>query len=121
MLTKIGGEAIEGSYYSNHYSHADPSERIQTVIADYRAAYNATPDSLAALGYDAVPILRAAIERSPSLSGKDLAAAIAATKEAKCVTGVITLNAQRNAVKPAVILKVEGGTTKYCATVEPPK
>ena len=44
---------------------------------------------------------------------------MAATKDFAGVTGVITLDADHNAVKPAVVLKVVGDTGKYVATVQP--
>ena len=62
-----------------------------------------------------------ALGRAASTTGKDLAKAIAETKEFRGVTGVITIDAERNAKKPAVILKVEGGKTRYVATIEPQK
>jgi branched-chain amino acid transport system substrate-binding protein len=49
-LFELGGAAIEGSYFSNHYSPDDPNPRIQKFIADYKAAFGSVPDSLAALG-----------------------------------------------------------------------
>src|SRR6185295_3950695 len=52
-LYEIGGQAIEGSYISNHYSTDDPSPTIQKFVANYKAKYGATPDGLAALAYDA--------------------------------------------------------------------
>ncbi len=49
-LFELGGTALEGSYYTNHYSPDDPSPRVQKFIQDYKAAYGSVPDSLAALG-----------------------------------------------------------------------
>lgn len=119
-LAEIGGKAIEGCFYSNHYSPQNPNPRVQKFIEDYRAAYGATPDGLAALGYDAANLLFDAMKRSPSLSGKDLAAAIASTKDFPGVTGIITLDKDRNAVKPAVILEMINGEWKYVTTIDPP-
>ena len=45
--------------------------------------------------------------------------AIAATKDFPGVTGKITINAERNAVKPAVILKVENGKYLLTETIKP--
>ncbi|MFN7132562.1 MAG: ABC transporter substrate-binding protein, partial [Myxococcales bacterium] len=52
-LFEIGGDAIEGGYFSNHYSTQDPSPKIQKFVADYKAAFGEVPDGLAAMGYDA--------------------------------------------------------------------
>lgn len=118
-LAKNAGEAIEGSYYSNHYAADQPTAEIKEFVAKYQSAYGSTPDGLAALGYDAARILFDAMARSKTESKKDLRDAIAVTKDFKGVTGVISLNAQRDAVKPAVIVQMKGGKPVYAATVNP--
>ncbi len=66
-LFELGGAAVEGSYFSNHYSPDDPNPRIQKFIADYKAAYGAVPDALAALGYDAAMVAVDAMKRAATL------------------------------------------------------
>jgi hypothetical protein len=53
-LIPVGGKAIEGSYFSNHFSVEDTSPLVQTFVQKYKQKYNATPDAFAALGYDAM-------------------------------------------------------------------
>ncbi len=118
-LFEIGGAAIEGSYYSNHYSPDDPSPRIQDFIKRYKARFGAVPDSMAATGYDAAMVAGDAISRAKDTTGEAIAEAIAATKDYPGVTGVITLDQDHNAVKPAVVLEVKGGKAVYVATVAP--
>lgn len=118
-LFELGGAAVEGSYVSNHYSAQDPSPRVQDFIKRYREKFKADPDSLAALAYDSARVTIEAMKRAPDLSGPALRAAIAETKEFPGVAGVITLDANRNPVKPAVVLKIEGGKFKYVDTVSP--
>lgn len=108
-LEEIGGDAVQGSYYSNHYSPQEERPEVKTFVAKYRAKHGAAPDGLAALGYDAANLLFAAIDRAPSLSGKDLAASIAATKGFAGVTGEITIDANRDASKSAVVVKIDKG------------
>jgi|SoiMethySBSTD1v2_1073268.scaffolds.fasta_scaffold71162_3 branched-chain amino acid transport system substrate-binding protein len=118
-LFELGGSAIEGSYFSNHYSPDDPNPRIQKFIADYKAAFGSVPDSLAALGYDAAMVAVDAIKRAPSFDRAAIRDAIAQTKNFPGVTGTITLDDKRNATKPAVVLEVGKGKTKYVATIAP--
>ncbi|HEX8821261.1 MAG TPA: ABC transporter substrate-binding protein [Archangium sp.] len=118
-LFELGGEAIEGSYYSNHYSVDNPDARVQGFIAKYKAAYGGVPDSVAALAYDAAWLAINAMKRAPDLSGASIRDAIASTKNFPGVAGTINLDENRDAVKQAVILKVEGGKTKFVTTVEP--
>ncbi len=118
-LFELGGEAIEGSYYSNHYSVDNPDARVQGFISKYKATYGGVPDSVAALAYDAAWLAIDAMKRAPDLSGASIRDAIASTKNFPGVAGTINLDQNRDAVKQAVILKVEGGKTKFVTTVEP--
>ncbi|HEY3448028.1 MAG TPA: ABC transporter substrate-binding protein [Myxococcales bacterium] len=119
-LTAVGGAAIEGSYFSDHYSTQDPSPRTQEFVAEYRAAYGGSePDSFAALGYDALRVAANALARAKSLSADDLRDAIASTRDFEGVTGSITIDGKHDAAKPAVVLKVQGGKPVYQTTVAP--
>jgi branched-chain amino acid transport system substrate-binding protein len=118
-LFEIGGRALDGCYYSNHYSPDDPSPRIQEFVARFKAKYAAVPDTMAALGFDAGLVAIDAMARAKDLSGASIRDAIEATKGFQGVTGVITLDAQHNASKPAVVLAIQNGATKWVATVVP--
>jgi branched-chain amino acid transport system substrate-binding protein len=120
-LGKNAGEAIEGCFYSNHYAPDQPSKEIQEFVSKYSKAFGGVPDGLAALGYDAANILFEAMSKAKSLKGKDLQAAIVKTKDFQAVTGSITLNAERDAVKPVVMVERKGGKWVYRATIEPTK
>ena len=118
-LAEIGGDAIEGSYYSNHYSFDEVRPEVKEFVDKYQKRWGAVPDGLAALGYDAARVLFDAMDRAPSLGGKDLAGAIAATKDFAGVTGKITLDANRDAQKQAVVVQMKGGKPSYVATIVP--
>jgi branched-chain amino acid transport system substrate-binding protein len=119
-LTELGGDAIEGSYYSNHYSHEDTRPEVTTFVSTYKAKFGSVPDGLAALGYDAARVLFDAMERAPSLGGEDLAKAIAETKDFPGVTGKITMDANRDAHKQAVVLQIKGGKPTFVTSIDPP-
>jgi len=118
-LFEIGGRALDGCYYSNHYSPDDPSPRIQEFVGRYKAKFGAVPDTMAALGFDAGLIAVDAMTRATDLSGPAIRDAIAATKDYPGVTGVITLDAAHNAAKPAVVLAIQNGAARWVATVAP--
>lgn len=118
-LFELGGSAVDGSYYSNHYSVDNPAPKTQKFLNDYKKRFGVEPDSLAALGYDAAMVGVAAMERAKDLSGPALRDAIAATKDFDGVAGKINLDANRNAIKPAVVLKVAGGKLQYVTTIAP--
>ena len=118
-LWEIGGEALNGCYFSNHYSTDDPNPAVQKFVNDYKTKYGQVPDALAALAYDAARILADSFTRAGSTDGDKVRKAIGATKDFPGVTGTITINAERNAVKPAVILKVENGKYLLVETITP--
>jgi branched-chain amino acid transport system substrate-binding protein len=118
-LYEIGGRAIEGSYFSNHYSHEDPEPRIQDFVRRYKEAWGEVPDGLAAMGYDAARVAMDAMARAAELTGPAIRDALASTKGFAGVTGVITIDEDHNAVKPAVVLVVKSGAPHYVSTVKP--
>ncbi len=118
-LIEIGGEALEGSYYANHIAVSDPNPVIQKFVADYKARFSATPDALAGLAYDAANILFDAIKRAGTTDGPKVRDAIAATRDFQGVTGKISIDKDRNAVKPAVILQVKNGQLQLVESIAP--
>jgi branched-chain amino acid transport system substrate-binding protein len=118
-LGEIAGDAINGCFYSNHYSQEDPSPKIQDFIAKYKAKHNEVPDALAALGHDSAMILFDAMKKAGSLEGAAIAVELAKTKDFDGITGKISIDAERNAVKPAVMLEMKNGAPKYVATIQP--
>lgn len=118
-LAEIGGKAIEGDYYANHYSHEDPRPEVQEFVTKYKAKHGQVPDGLAALGYDAARMLFAAMDKAPSWDGKTLAAHIAQTKDFAGVTGKISMDAERNPTKSAVVVQMKAGIPTYVTTIAP--
>jgi branched-chain amino acid transport system substrate-binding protein len=93
---------------------------MQNFIRQYRARWdNETPDSIAALGYDAALLLFDSLKRAGTTDSVKLRDAIAATKDFPAVTGMITIDKDRNATKSAVILTVKDGKFAYVETVNP--
>ena len=118
-LVEIGGAAVDGAYFSNHYSVDDPSPAVRTFVDAFQKAYGAEPDSIAALSYDAARLVADAIRRAGSTEGKRVRDALASTKDFPGVTGSITMDASRNPVKLPVILKIERGRPKFAAAIRP--
>lgn len=119
-LWQLGGDSLNGAYISTHYSVDDPSPAIQQFVELYKQRYgNLLPDAHAALAYDATRLLFDAIARTGSTDGDKLREALAQTKNFNGVTGVISMDASRNAVKPAVVLKLEDLKFIYQETIQP--
>lgn len=119
-LFEIGGKALDGCFYSNHYHVDDPTPAVREFVQKYQERYGAKPDALAALGYDATRVLAEAIKRAGTTDGPKLRDAIAETKGFQGVTGVITLGPDRNPIgKKLAILEVRNGTTILKGVVDP--
>lgn len=118
-LYEIAQGALDGGYFSNHYTDENPDPRVQEFVKKYKEAYGSVPDALAALGYDAALVAIDAIGRAKELTGPAVRDAIEATKDFPGVAGVITLDADHNPVKSAVVIGVVKNKPKYVATVNP--
>jgi branched-chain amino acid transport system substrate-binding protein len=119
-LWQLGGDALNNSYITTHYSVDDPSPGIQSFVQEYKQRYqNLVPDAHAALAYDATRLLFEAIKRAGSTDGAQLREALAQTKDFDGVTGLISIDAQRNAVKPAVVLKLQDASYIYQEKIQP--
>ena len=119
-LWQLGGDALNNSYMSTHYSVDNPGPAIQSFVHEYKQRYgNLIPDAHAALAYDATRLLFDAISRAGTTDSARLRDALAQTKNFNGVTGIINMDADRNAVKPAVVLKLHDAAFIYQETIQP--
>jgi branched-chain amino acid transport system substrate-binding protein len=119
-LIEIGGKALEGCFYSNHYHVDDPSPAVREFVQKYEERFGAKPDSLAALGYDSTKVLADAIKRAGTTDGPALRDAIASTKGYSGVTGMINLGPDRNPIgKKLVVLEIRNGQLVLKDVVDP--
>ncbi len=140
-LVDIGGDALEGCYFVNHFWQGSEDQAVQSFISTYKQKFGSSPDALAALGYDAARFLFAALKQlaaddpdgfrtlvgTPTSATeqprkealKKLRDILAATKDFPGITGSIGMDEHRNAVKPAFFLTIENGQYKLVGTVLP--
>jgi branched-chain amino acid transport system substrate-binding protein len=118
-LSEIGQDAINGAYFSNHYSNESKDPTAVDFAAKFKAKYNKVPDGLSAMGYDAAKVLIKAMESASELSPKAIRDELAKIKDFPGVTGKITIDEKRNATKSGVVVQVEGKVNKYVTTINP--
>lgn len=111
-LFTIGGDSVNGAYFSNHYSSDDTSKEVTQFISDYKAKFNSEPDAFAALTYDAGRVLLESIKKAGSTDGNAIKSAMK-SYDGTVVCGHIKFDSDRNAVKSAVIIKTDGGKEKF--------
>lgn len=114
-------DVLTNCYYVNHWDPGDTSsEQSKTFIDRAKAKFPDTNFNVwSALGYDAANILFDAIDRADSTDGQKIAAELAKVKDFKGVTGAISIDDERNAQKPAVILTFKDGKPAYVTSVKP--
>lgn len=117
-LTQVGGKAVENCYFSDHYTPTSTAPMVVKFVKDYKAKYGQVPDSMAALNYDAAKILLEGIKKAGKTDGESIRAALVKTNT-NVVSGHVTFDKNRDAVKSAVILKVQNGKFVYVSTVNP--
>jgi branched-chain amino acid transport system substrate-binding protein len=113
-LPDIGGAALTGSFYSNHYFNGDPAPEVARFVGEYKRRYGTSPDAFAAPSYDATYVLADALRRKAGEGGKRLRDALAATRGFSAVTGNITFGSDRNASNKKLVLEeVRNGALVY--------
>ncbi|AUX27085.1 ethanolamine utilization protein EutJ [Sorangium cellulosum] len=116
-LLRDAAEELEGAYFTNHYAPDVPWPNSQAFVKKYKERYNRTPSSMAAQAYDAAKLLADAMSRAKEMTPDGIRQAIQETKGFQGATGTITIDAERNADKPVVIVQIKDKQFTYYATV----
>lgn len=118
-LIKTGGTAIVGGYFTNHYSPERKDQVAETFIDRYKQKFGHLPDTFAALSYDATMIYLQSLDKSRKAAPEEIMKVLTGLKNYKGVTGTINFDRNGDAIKSAVILKVDKEGFKYMTTVNP--
>ncbi|MBC8042999.1 MAG: ABC transporter substrate-binding protein [Rhizobacter sp.] len=108
VLIETAGDALEGCYFSNHVSVNDTTPVVKNFVDKYKQLFGTVPDAMGVLGYDAGKIIVEAIKESKTGKPEDIRNALAGIKNFPGVTGSITIDENRNANKPLVVLQIKG-------------
>lgn len=114
-----GADAVKDHYFSSHFSADDTDPGVQKFVKAYTEKYKKAPGAMAALGYDGILVIADAFKRAGTNEPVALKKALASTSGFKGVTGVININASRDAEKEAVVLKTLGDKAVFAAKVAP--
>jgi branched-chain amino acid transport system substrate-binding protein len=118
-LVKIAGAAVEGGYFSNHYSPDDTRPEVVAWVKKYKEKFGQTPDALGTLAYDGTNLMLEAIRKANSDDPGKIRDALASIKGFKGVTGESAMDDNGNAIKSAVILQIVNGRQKFVKVVNP--
>jgi branched-chain amino acid transport system substrate-binding protein len=123
LLLEIAGEAANNVYFTTHAlfdpTQATPLEK--QFIDAYQARFGTPPESsFAGLGYDAVNLVAAAIERAGSAKQKVIPGALEATRGFPGVTGTISFAPGVHIPeKQVTIVRVRDGALTLAAILAP--
>lgn len=113
------GPIVDGCFQTNHYSPDDDRPEVQQFIVAYKQKYGRVPDAMAILGYDGARVLADAIRRAGKADSKAIRDALANTKDFPGASGTITIDENRNARKPIVIVEYRNGSTHKVDAIVP--
>ncbi|PWU08315.1 MAG: ethanolamine utilization protein EutJ [Verrucomicrobia bacterium] len=115
---KMGGQAVEGVYFVDHFSADNKSPLVQNFVKSYARKYGTAPSALAALAYDSIKLLADAMQRIGETDPMKVRDALAATVDCPAVTGTISFDEDRNPKKAAVIVEVRNHKFNFLKTTE---
>jgi branched-chain amino acid transport system substrate-binding protein len=119
MISVAGAEALNNTFFTNHYSSQDTDPKVVDFVEAFKAKYNKEPDSFAALGYDCVQLLVQAITEANSTDPQKITDALANIKDFQGVTGKMTIDEQHNPVKAGVIIEFKDGSQTVNTRIQP--
>lgn len=106
-LLDSGGSGIVGGFFANHYHQSEARPEVANFVANFKKKYGTDAGTaMAALAYDAAGVCFEALKNAKALDSKSLIEAIQGIQDYKGVSGNITIGADGNAQKPALVLKV---------------
>ena len=120
LVELAGGDALNNTFITNHYSSGDPDQKIKDFVKAFEAKYSSQPNAFHALGYDTVYYLKDAIERAgDEVTGEKIQKALAETKDLSLITGTFTVDEKHNPVKSATVLEFVDGEQVFKTKVNP--
>ena len=111
-LVKVGGDAIEGAYFTDHLSLKSDNAAIKKFVENYKKEYNSDPSAFSVLSYDSVYIVAEAIKKAGSADSAAIKDAMAKL-DADCGTTHYKFDDKHNPIKSVVINKVSKGQFEF--------
>lgn len=114
-----GAASLNNTYFSSHFSSQDTDPNVVNFIAAYKKEYNQEPSVFSALGYDAGLLMIDAIKRANSTDPQKIRDAIEQTKNLQLSTGIVTIDANHNPIKSAVVIEMKDGKQVFKEKITP--
>jgi len=122
IITTPGIDGADQIYFSTHSYRGDSRPSVTHFMESYKQEYGQVPeDAFAALGFDAVGLIGAAITRAGTTEKLALCQALKTTQNFQGITGTISyIRPNGVPIKPVAIVGVSQGRFKLLDTWKPP-
>lgn len=115
-----GKENVNDIYYASHFStKTDANEKVTDFVESFKEQYDKEPSSFNALAYDAVYMIKQAIEDQGSADSEAITKGLSELKDFEGVTGTMTIDKDHNPEKSAVVLGLQEGVETTAEIVNP--
>lgn len=120
LVQTAGAANVSNVFYTGHFSVKAPAnDKVEPFVEAFKKKYDKEPSSFAALAYDAVYMVKAAIEEGKAEDSVAITKALASLKDFEGVTGEMSIDKDHNPEKSAVVLGMTDGKESSAETVEP--
>jgi branched-chain amino acid transport system substrate-binding protein len=116
-VVKVGGDAVEGAYFTDHLSLKSDNAAIKKFAENYTKEYKSEPSTFAVLSYDSVYIVAEAIKKAGSTDEAAIKDAMAKI-DADCGTTHYKFDEKHNPIKSVVINKIANGQFDFEAEIK---
>lgn len=128
--TFLGGDAwdsadfaampdLNGAYYTTHWHRDSDNAPSQAFVAAYREAYGIDPVPTAALTYDSLGLIFAALRAQGGATSEAIRTGLAGTQDYQGISGTITFHNGGDPIKSAVVMQVREGQAAFYAVLNP--
>lgn len=106
---------VNNTYYSCHYDPND--EKVKAFVAKYKEKYNEEPAAFALLAYDAVYLIKAAMEKAGTTEAATVVKALHEIDYKGGLTGDFKFDENNNPLKTITVCEFVDGVAKFKETV----
>lgn len=114
-------QEVEGAYFCAHYNPNAMEDRVGTFRAAFEKRYaKEVPDDVAALTYDAIYLLRTALQLAEKDDREGVRDAYAKISMQDCVTGkIVYRGGSPDPTKSVVLKQFKGGKVTFVTNIDP--
>ncbi|WP_027108181.1 ABC transporter substrate-binding protein [Lacticigenium naphthae] len=119
LIDLAGAGNVSDVYYTSHFSVNSEDPKVQGFIESYEETYGSEPDMFSALAYDAVFVVKQAIEEAGDNAPTAVNDALAELSDFEGITGAFSFDENHNPIKSVTIVELQDGEEVNTTEVSP--